>query len=218
MNTNDCQSQRGWPPHAARRFSIVTAFTLIELLVVIGALAVLSAVLLPAVAAGTRAQSKVTACADNFRQWAVSANLYANDTPNDRLPPFNWRWLGGYYLNDVSPFSVSNLAPYGVTVPMWFDPARPAEFEMVQARYQEIFGADRQLVTITDLSLAFAANDYNEALIDHNVWVPRGPMLPQPNIKNPSTEPSWMQGTPVGKYGYSTRLHANAAAKVPFIS
>ena len=27
-----------------------------------------------------------------------------------------------------------------------------------------------------------------------------------------------MQGTPVGKYGYPTRLHSNAAAHVPFIS
>jgi prepilin-type processing-associated H-X9-DG protein len=206
----------GCHSHASRRFHFGVAFTLIELLVVIGTLAVLSVLFLPALA-GSRAQPKVTACSANFRQWAVTANLYAADN-SDRLPSFSWSWGGGSYLWDVSPLSVSNLAPYGVTVPMWFDPVRPAEFEMAQARYQQIFGADRRLVTITDLSLALAANSYNEALIDHNVWVPRNGMLQQPNIRNPATEPAWMQGTPVGKYGYPYRLHSSAAAHVPFIS
>ena len=220
MNTNDCQSQLGWQPRAVRSFHFGVAFTLVELLVVIGTLAVLSVMLLP-VLAGSRAQFKVTACAANFRQWAVSANLYANDNPNDRLPPFNWHWGGGSYLNDVAPLSISNLAPYGVTVPMWFDPVRPAEFEMAQARYQQIFGAGLQLVTITDLSLALAANNYNEAKIDHNVWVPRNGFPQQPNYRTPAgraAEPAWMKDTPVGNYGYPTQVHGNAAAHVPFIS
>src|SRR6516165_6653498 len=55
-----------------------TAFTLIELLVVIATMAVLAVMLLPALA-GTKTQSKTTACTARFRQWAASANLYAND-------------------------------------------------------------------------------------------------------------------------------------------
>ncbi len=55
-----------------------TAFTVVELLVVIVTLAVLAAMLLPALA-GTQSQSKVTACNARFRQWSASANLYAND-------------------------------------------------------------------------------------------------------------------------------------------
>ena len=217
MKTNPSHASRASLSHSNSQPNPGTAFTLVELLVVIGTLAVLSAVLLPALA-GSRAQSKVTACADNFRQWAVSANLYANDNPNDRLPTFGWGWSGGSYVWDVAPFSISNLAPYGVTVPMWFDPVRPAEFETLQVRYQEAFGSTVQLITITDLSLALAANSYNEAIIGHNVWIPRAYLLQQPNIKNPASEPSWMRNTPVGKYGYPYRLHSSAAAHVPFIS
>ena len=179
MKTTSCQASRAPLSHCNPRLNPGPAFTLVELLVVIGTLAVLSAVLLPAMAAGTRAQSKVTACADNFRQWAVSANLYAADNPYDRLPSFAWG-NGGSYLWDVGQLTVSNLAPYGVTVPMWFDPVRPAEFETLQVRYQEVFGSTVHLITITDLSLALAANNYNEAIIGHNVWVPRGFLLTQP--------------------------------------
>ena len=127
----------------------------------------------------------------------------------------------GNYLWDVGQLTVSNLAPYGMTVPMWFDPVRPAEFETLQARYQEVFGSTVQLITITDLSLALAANSYAEAIIGHNVWIPRNGMLLQPNYKTPAgraAEPAWMKGTPVGNFGYPYQLHSGAAAHVPFIS
>ena len=65
MKTAVKKHRLGWPARAARRFNAVQAFTLIELLVVIATLAVLSAMLLPALA-GSRAQPKVTACAANF--------------------------------------------------------------------------------------------------------------------------------------------------------
>ena len=87
------------PSSTARRFNAVPAFTLIELLVVIAMLAVLSAMFLPALA-GSRAQPRVTACAANFRQWAVSVNLYANDHL-DSLPRFDWNSGGGNFLQDV---------------------------------------------------------------------------------------------------------------------
>src|SRR5690349_12677564 len=88
-----------WSSRATRCFSAGPAFTLIELLVVIATLAILSTMLLPALA-GSRAQPRVTACAANFRQWAVSVNLYANDHL-DSLPRFDWNSGGGNYLCDV---------------------------------------------------------------------------------------------------------------------
>jgi prepilin-type processing-associated H-X9-DG protein len=218
MKTPASKFSPGWPSRAARRFKIGPAFTLIELLVVVGTMSVLSALLLPALA-GTRAQSKVTACADNFRQWAVSVNLYAADN-HDSLPSFYWGNGGGTYLWDVSPMMVSNMAPYGLTVPMWFDPVRPNEFDMVQKRLGQVLPG-RQLVTLTDLSLAFAANSYSEGILEHNWWVPRNGFPPQPNfstVAGRNAEPFWMKGTPVGNYGYPYRLHSNAATHVPFIS
>jgi len=56
-------------------------FTLIELLVVIAIIAVLMAILLPALQR-VRSQARDVKCRANLRQWGVFFNLYANDNDN----------------------------------------------------------------------------------------------------------------------------------------
>lgn len=67
------------------------AFTLVELLVVVGIIAVLVALLLPALGRA-REQARKTACASNLRQLVLAAEMYYSE--NRQAYPFS-AWVGG---------------------------------------------------------------------------------------------------------------------------
>jgi len=117
---------------SGRRFEL--AFTLIELLVVIAIIAILAALLLPALS-GAKAKGQKTSCMNNLKQLDLASRLYAAD--NEGRLPVNLPWLLPY-LPDVwvpgnmqvgddatnqSLIKQGLLYPYASAVPLFHCPA-----------------------------------------------------------------------------------------------
>jgi prepilin-type N-terminal cleavage/methylation domain-containing protein/prepilin-type processing-associated H-X9-DG protein len=81
------------------RKKFARAFTLIELLVVIAIIAILAAMLLPALARAKEA-GKRTACLNNLRQLSLSAQMYVGDSQGFYPPRSDTdRWPDKFYDN-----------------------------------------------------------------------------------------------------------------------
>ncbi len=207
MRTNVSGHGRSHSPLKSESTGIITAwgFTLIDLIVTIAVIAILLALLLPALAYASF-RSKVTVCSSNFRQLCVATSLYAGDDSRGRLPayrlPVESSALAGY--RTLEPWflpmpMIMGMAEHGMVPKLWYCPTRSG-WRDINGAFQSLNNG-RSIVTSQDLYKSFAI-DQRAVIFPPDLcwWVPRplgesGMVYPDPTLCRTRVPTQWPKST-----------------------
>jgi prepilin-type processing-associated H-X9-DG protein len=177
---------------------------------------------LPALSAA-KFRAKVITCTSNYRQWGVVAAMYAGEDKQDRLPSYAVPPTA-FSPWDVSLDMVPSLAPFGLTVPMWFCPTRPREYDdgtrnSANGWFNATYG--RSIQNTADLNTYFRFRYRGPtafALIYHAWWVPRPILGGNPSIVFPAYAPDTLGIIAFNTNGWPRRSGDRIGTYQPIIS
>jgi len=137
--------------------------------------------------------------------------MYSGDY-HDALPGTTMRPSGGSGGNpwDVSLDYIPACASYGLTVPMWFCPARQSETDAQTVAARAFLGHD--LNTIKDLTNYLNNFFVSEIVMNHSIWTQQkfNAFLSFYQPAQPGTDPA--------VWGWLTKTTDPSAGHVPYIS
>lgn len=173
------------------------AFTLIELLVVIAIIAMLMAILVPALRTA-KEQTKKTVCAHQIRQQSMALLMYAQEN-EEKMPMMTW--AGGQWLWDVSYFTTDVIIASGADRKIFRCPSNRIDTDTNRYwRYSENFSgpvsdATPEPASIQERQQHWRVISYSYLMETKNgrgdIWAASDPCAP----KVPSTQKKFVDRT-----------------------